>query len=92
MASGGEVDRLDRVADVHVEVPVDVVVGVFGDLLAEEDVGAVRGDVELGDPVGIVFGGVAFACALQAGKGTGKSSVLGALETTWVSPVFRLRS
>ena len=63
---------------------------VFGDLLAEEDAGAVGGDGELGDPVG-VFGGVAFAlrCPLQAGKRRRRA---GLLETTWVSPLLRSRS
>ncbi len=38
--AGGEFDRLDRVIDIHVEVPVLGTSGFF-DELAEEDVGAV---------------------------------------------------
>ena len=79
----------DRVADVHVEVPVDVAVGVGCDLLAEEDAGAVAGDVELGDPVAVARG-VAAAGALQAGQGDGEVFGAGVLETTWVSPVTQV--
>ena len=63
--AGGEFDRSLGVADVHVEVPV---LGAFGffDELADEDVGAVGGDVELGDAVGLPLGGI--AGSLQAGR------------------------
>src|SRR4029077_6681724 len=62
-----EVGGVRRAADMHVEVEVVVALGIGRDLLAGEDVRAVFGDVELGDPVAIPRR-VARPAALQAGQ------------------------
>ena len=66
--AGGEVDRVDRVADVHVEVLVDVAVGVFETFwprrMREPSAEMSSSEIPLASP----FWGVAVAGSLQAGK------------------------